>query len=141
MVYLLIIFCFVLFPFVFFSPSLQQEISLRAPFVCAAKSKKKSPLRWRQCQRRHSFFLKKESGECIGPPSTRHTRLVFCWIFSFPNRPRYARVTMACFCSPLPPTRWMLLETGPLLKNPRCTRRPVGGGQCVSFFLPQGHLL
>ena len=98
MVYLLIIFCFVLLSFYFSHPPYNRKYPC-VPLVSASQKAKKVPCGGGSVSGGATFSLKKKSGECIGPPSTRHTRLVSCWIL-FSSRPRYARVTMACSRSP-----------------------------------------
>ena len=130
------LFCFV-FPFYVSRPPCNRKYpsGVRAPFVCTAKSKKKVPLR-----RPAQLFLEKKSGECIGPPSTRHTLLVSCWIFSFPNRPRYAPCCYGVFPFSSHP------RVGRSSRRGRCPKPEAhtasGGWRPMRLlFSSQGHLL
>ena len=123
------------FPSIFLTLPTTGNILARPFCLRRKKQKTKVPCGGGSVSGGAAFFLKKESGECIGPPSTRHTRLVSCWIL-FSSRPRYARVTMACSRSP-PAHALGAPRDGAAAQNPRRTLRPVGasGGQCVCFFL------
>ena len=133
--YLLIIFCSVSFsPSIFLTLPTTGNILAR-PFCLRRKKQKKSPLRWRQCQRRRSFFFEKRKRRVHRPSLHETHSLGFLLDFQF-SKPS---TVCPCYYGVFPFSSRP--RVGAAAPNPRRTRRPVGGGQCVCFFSSQGHLL
>jgi hypothetical protein len=125
------VFCFV-FPFYFSHPSYNRKYSC-APLLSAPQKAKKNNLTAAAVSAAAQLFLEKKKAASASALLPRDTLFSFPAGFCFQNRPRYARVAMACFHSP-PAHALGAPRDGAAAPNPRWPLRPVGGGQCVCFF-------
>ena len=138
--YMLIIFCSVSFsPSIFLTLPTTGNILAR-PFCLRRKKQKKKSLAVAAVSAAAQLFLEKRKRR-VHRPSFHETHLfgfLLDFQFSKPSTvcPCYYGVFPFSSCPRL--GRFSRRAAAP---KPRCTRRPVGGGQCVCFFSSQGHLL